>query len=131
MPFSPPSPHQVMVFRPKIGSGHQRWTGLFRCNEVMKAILKRPRKDLSVKAYRFELALGIIIVLISRHLANDYYTAVCCRQESYPFNRSLSMKIQECDELLLWGLPIVIVWLSQFVDIQRGYNSLKTKCYIV
>ena len=33
----------------------------------MKAILKGPGQDLLVKVYRYELALGIIIVLVSRH----------------------------------------------------------------
>jgi hypothetical protein len=33
----------------------------------MKAIFKRPRQDLSVKVYRYELPLGIIKILISRH----------------------------------------------------------------
>src|SRR4030042_4934712 len=35
----------------------------------MKAILKCPWQDLFVKVYRYELALGIIILFVSRHIA--------------------------------------------------------------
>ena len=37
-------------------------------NEVMKAILKRPRQDLPIKVYRYELPLGIIIPFVFRHI---------------------------------------------------------------
>jgi hypothetical protein len=60
---------------------------------------------------------------------NNYSTASGYLQESYPFNCFLSMKIQERDELLVWGLSIVIVWLNQFGNFLRANNLLKTKCY--
>jgi hypothetical protein len=39
------------------------------------------------------------------------------------------MKIQEWDELPVWGLPIAIVWLSQFGDFLRANHFLKMRCY--
>ena len=57
--------------------------------------------------------------------ANNYSTASGYLQESYPSNCFLSMEIQERDELLVWGLPIVIVWLYQFEDFLRANNFLK------
>jgi len=56
------SPHLVVLI-PGIKKGQI----YFLVDEVMKAILKGSRQDLSVKVYRYELPLGIIIVLISRH----------------------------------------------------------------
>jgi hypothetical protein len=41
----------------------------FVVNQVMKAIFKGPGQGLSVKVYRYRLSLGIIIVLISRHIS--------------------------------------------------------------
>ena len=60
---------------------------------------------------------------------NNYSTAICNLQESYPFNYFLSMKIQECDELIVLELSIVIGWLSQFGDFLRANNLLKIRCY--
>src|SRR4030042_3205427 len=65
----------------------------------------------------------------SPHPPNNYYTAFFYSLESSPFNYFLSMKIQECDELLVWELPIVIVWLWQFWDFLRTNNLLKMRCY--
>jgi hypothetical protein len=35
----------------------------------MKAILERPRQDLSAKVYRYKLTLRIIIFFVSRHIS--------------------------------------------------------------
>src|SRR4030042_6983082 len=35
----------------------------------MKTILKRPGQDLPVKVYRYEFALGIIMLFVSRHIS--------------------------------------------------------------